>query len=108
MFLLPNLMCMQGLGLEVLAQILNLTSPSHVMQLQTDNPNNNLPADLWWHADAAGSHAQSLLCQLPSASLCQQELTVASPGTLYNTASTTALHNATLHLDLHCTKQHCI
>ena len=39
---------MQGLGFEVLAQVMESISPSHVLQLTTFNPNNNLPPDLWW------------------------------------------------------------
>lgn len=75
-------MHVQGLGIEVLAQILDSTSPSHIMQLHTDNPNNNLPPDAWWQPDPGGSYAQPLSYHLPSANLCQQEVTLGSPGVL--------------------------
>ena len=70
----------QGLGLEVLAQVLDSARPSHVLQLQTVNPNNNLPPEAWWQTAQHANHVHPLVYHLPSAALCQQGLTIASPG----------------------------
>ena len=78
---------LQGLGLGVLAQVLDSTSPSHVLQLQTDNPNNNLPSEAWWQSAPPANSGPPLVSDLPSASLCQQALASAYPGLLLPFAS---------------------
>lgn len=56
---------MQGLGFEVLAQVMESISPSHVLQLTTFNPNNNLPPDLWWLPEGLMINHGPLVYQLP-------------------------------------------
>ena len=65
-------MILQGLGFEVLAQVLESISPSHVMQLTTFNPNNNLPSDLWWLPEGLPIQQNPLVYQLPSVGALQQ------------------------------------
>ena len=70
----------QGLGYEVLAQVLEIASPSHVMQLLTTNPNNNLPPYCWWLLDDASSYPQPALYRLPSVTALQQGSAAAVSG----------------------------
>ena len=63
---------MQGLGFEVLAQVMESISPSHVLQLTTFNPNNNLPPDLWWLPEGLMIDHGPLVYQLPSIGALQQ------------------------------------
>lgn len=73
---------MQGLGFEVLAQVLESLSPSHVMQLTTPNPNNNLPPDRWWLPEGLPpQQGDPLLYQLPSVGALQQDMGVDPSGT---------------------------
>lgn len=39
---------MQGLGFDLLADLLQNAGPSHVVLLQTANPRRNLPAEIFW------------------------------------------------------------
>lgn len=75
-------MILQGLGFEVLAQVLEGISPSHVMQLTTFNPNNNLPSDMWWLPEGLPTQQNPLLYQLPSVGALQQNMGIDSSGIL--------------------------
>ena len=75
-------MILQGLGFEVLAQVVESISPSHVMQLTTFNPNNNLPPDMWWSPEGLPTQQAPLVYQLPSVGALQQNLGAAPSGTL--------------------------
>ena len=67
-------MSVQGLGYEVLAQVLESVGPSHVLQLNTLNPNNNLPSDLWWLAEGLPAAPGPFLYQLPSVGVLQHSM----------------------------------
>lgn len=73
---------MQGLGFEVLAQVLESISPSHVMQLTTFNPNNNLPLDMWWLPEGLPTQHSPLVYQLPSVGATQETMGIDPSGTL--------------------------
>ena len=75
-------MILQGLGFEVLAQVLEGISPSHVMQLTTFNPNNNLPSDMWWLPEGLPTQQNPLVYQLPSVGALQQNMGIDSSGIL--------------------------
>lgn len=75
-------MILQGLGFEVLAQVLESISPSHVMQLTTVNPNNNLPSDMWWLPEGLPTQQNPLVYQLPSVGALQQNMGLESSGIL--------------------------
>lgn len=73
---------LQGLGFEVLAQVVESISPSHVMQLTTFNPNNNLPPDMWWSPEGPPTQQAPMVYQLPSVGALQQNMGTAPSGTL--------------------------
>ena len=78
-----RLSLMQGLGFEVLAQLLESRSPSHVMQLTTPNPNNNLPHDRWWLPEGVPlQQGDPFVYQLPSVGALQQDMGLDPSGTL--------------------------
>ena len=56
---------MQGLGEDVLADVLRCTRPSHVVTLQTPTPRRNVPQGLFWLTEdsAAGPLAASPVAQ---------------------------------------------
>ena len=56
---------MQGLGEDVLADVLRCTRPSHVVTLQTPNPRRNVPQGQFWLTkdSAAGPLAASPVAQ---------------------------------------------
>ena len=70
---------LQGLGYEILAQVLEILSPSHVLQLLTTNVNNNLPAYHWWPDDTAG-YNHPVMYQLPSVTALHQASEAAVSG----------------------------
>lgn len=77
----------KGLGFEVLAQVLESLSPSHVMQLTTPNPNNNLPPDKWWLPEGLPpQQGDPLLYQLPSVGALQQDMGVDPSGAAFGWA----------------------
>ena len=65
---------MQGLGEDVLAEVLCYTRPNHVVTLQTPTPRRNVPQGLFWLEEdgAAGPLAapavaqQATVIQLPA------------------------------------------
>ena len=66
--------CMQGLGEDVLADVLRCSRPSHVVTLQTPNARRNLLGGQFWLAQGADSGplavpaaaAQAAVVQLPA------------------------------------------
>ena len=75
-------MILQGLGFEVLAQVVESICPTHVMQLTTLNPNNNLPSDIWWLPEGLSTQQNPLVYQLPSVGALQQNMGVDLSGIL--------------------------
>ena len=74
---------MQGIGFEVLAQILESISPTHVLQLTTFSSNNNLPPDVWWLPEGVPApHNLRQVYSLPSAGALQQSMGVDPSGNL--------------------------
>ena len=74
-------MVLQGLGFGVLAQVVESISPSHVMQLTTFNPNNNLPPDMWWLPEGLPTQQAPSVYQLPSVGALQQNMGPTPSGT---------------------------
>lgn len=64
----------KGLGLDLLAQVLESTRPSHVMQLVTHNPNSNLPPHAWWQPEDTRVQRQPVVYQLPSVGALQPDI----------------------------------
>ncbi|DBB09307.1 hypothetical protein WJX82_006257 [Trebouxia sp. C0006] len=62
----------KGLGFELLAQVLESTCPSHVLQLDTNNANSSLPPCVWWLPEDVQSHQRPAVYQLPSVGAVQQ------------------------------------
>ena len=79
----------QGLGFELLAQVLESTAPSHVLQLDTNNANNNLPAHLWWLPEEVQHHHRPAVYHLPSVGALQQGTSDNLPGSPGHTAAMT-------------------
>lgn len=80
---------MQGLGFELLAQVLESTAPSHVLQLDTNNANSNLPPHLWWLPEDGQHHHRPAVYHLPSVGALQQGTSNTLPGLLRHTAAMT-------------------
>ncbi|DBA97526.1 TPA: hypothetical protein ACH3X1_015224 [Trebouxia sp. C0004] len=64
----------KGLGFELLAQVLESTCPSHVLQLDTHNANSSLPPCVWWLPEDIKSHHRPAVYQLPSVGAVQQSI----------------------------------
>ena len=97
---------MQGLGFEVLAQVLESISPSHVMQLTTFNPNNNLPLDMWWLPEGLPTQYSPLVYQLPSVGATQETIGVDPSGTSLQLATLSPSYKQqTATIGFPCTEQ---